>query len=155
MQNILNFSNNMHFFTELLQFIPMLHCASVVLAMSQCPSVTSWYMCWVEMAWMDPAVFLLCYLYCVERNLGICANKGTPSGTLSRVLEHFATTPWIHGTLFIAEWYELKSDQWLVPVYHTYAYNRSTQPCIPLGSLSRVPASAGVKLGMSPLPSGR
>ena len=32
---------------------------------------------------------------------------------------------------------------------------RSTQPCIPLGSLSRVPASPGVKAGMSPLPGGR
>ena len=28
---------------------------------------------------------------------------------------------------------------------------RSTQPCIPPGSLNRVPASAGVKAGMSPL----
>jgi len=28
----------------------------------------------------------------------------------------------------------------------------STQPCIPPGSLNRVPASAGVKAGMSPLP---
>jgi len=32
---------------------------------------------------------------------------------------------------------------------------RSTQLCIPLGSLSRVPASAGVKDGMSPLLGGR
>ena len=32
---------------------------------------------------------------------------------------------------------------------------RSTQPCIPLGSLNRVPASAGVRAGMSPLPGGR
>ena len=30
---------------------------------------------------------------------------------------------------------------------------RSTQPCIPPGSLNRVPASAGVRAGMSPLPS--
>jgi len=29
---------------------------------------------------------------------------------------------------------------------------RSTQPCIPPGSLNRVPASAGVRAGMSPLP---
>ena len=29
---------------------------------------------------------------------------------------------------------------------------RSTQPCIPPGSLNRVQASAGVKAGMSPLP---
>ena len=28
---------------------------------------------------------------------------------------------------------------------------RSTQPCIPPGSLNRVPASAGVRAGMSPL----
>jgi len=35
------------------------------------------------------------------------------------------------------------------------ACNRSTQPCIPPGSLNRVPASAGVKAGMSPLPGGR
>jgi len=32
---------------------------------------------------------------------------------------------------------------------------RSTQPCIPLWSLNRVPASALVKAGMSPLPGGR
>jgi len=32
---------------------------------------------------------------------------------------------------------------------------RSTQPCTPSGSLNRVPASAGVKAGMSPLPGGR
>ena len=29
-----------------------------------------------------------------------------------------------------------------------------TQPCIPPGSLNRVPASAGVKAGKSPLPGG-
>jgi len=33
--------------------------------------------------------------------------------------------------------------------------HRSTQPCITLGSLNRVPASAGVRAGMSPLPGGR
>ena len=32
---------------------------------------------------------------------------------------------------------------------------KSTQPCIPPGSLNRVPASAGVKAGMSPLPGSR
>jgi len=32
---------------------------------------------------------------------------------------------------------------------------RSTQPCIPPGSLNRVPASAGIRVGMSPLPDGR
>ena len=32
---------------------------------------------------------------------------------------------------------------------------RSTQPCIPPGSLNRVPASAGIKAGKSPLPGGR
>ena len=32
---------------------------------------------------------------------------------------------------------------------------RSTQPCIPPVSLNRVPASAGVKAGVSPLPGGR
>ena len=32
---------------------------------------------------------------------------------------------------------------------------RSTRPCIPPGSLNWVPASAGVKAGMSPLPGGR
>ena len=34
-------------------------------------------------------------------------------------------------------------------------YLRSTQPCIPPGSLNRVPVSAGVRAGMSPLPGGR
>ena len=32
---------------------------------------------------------------------------------------------------------------------------RSTQPCIPPGSLNQVPASAGVKAGMPPLSGGR
>ena len=32
---------------------------------------------------------------------------------------------------------------------------RSTQPCIPLGSLNQLPTSAGVKAGMSPLLGGR
>ena len=36
-----------------------------------------------------------------------------------------------------------------------YAANRSTQPCTPPGSLNRVPASAGVRAGMSALPGGR
>ena len=42
-------------------------------------------------------------------------------------------------------------------IYHLGLYQptRSTQPCIPLGSLNRVPASAGVTAGMSPLPGGR
>jgi len=31
----------------------------------------------------------------------------------------------------------------------------STQPCIPPGLLNRVPASAGVRAGMRPLPGGR
>jgi len=35
------------------------------------------------------------------------------------------------------------------------AVPRSTQPCIPPGSLNQVPASAGVKLGKSRLPGGR
>jgi len=34
-------------------------------------------------------------------------------------------------------------------------YTRSTQPCVRPGSLNRVPASAGVRAGMSPLPGGR
>ena len=38
---------------------------------------------------------------------------------------------------------------------HLTAVPRSTQPCTPLGSLNRVPASAGVRAGMSPLPGGR
>ena len=33
--------------------------------------------------------------------------------------------------------------------------HRSTQPCITPGSLNRVPASAGLRAGMSPLPGGR
>jgi len=35
------------------------------------------------------------------------------------------------------------------------AVPRSTQPCIPSGSLNRVPSSAGVRAGMPPLPGGR
>ena len=37
---------------------------------------------------------------------------------------------------------------------HAHTHTRSTQPCIPPASLNRVPASAGVRVGMSPLPGG-
>ena len=43
-------------------------------------------------------------------------------------------------------------------IYHLGICNqptRSTQPCISPGSLNRVPASAGVRAGMSPLLGGR
>ena len=39
--------------------------------------------------------------------------------------------------------------------FHSLLFTRSTQPCIPPGSLNRAPASAGVRAGMSPLPGGR
>jgi len=41
------------------------------------------------------------------------------------------------------------------PLPRRFDQTRSTQPCIPSGSLNRVAASAGVKAGKSPLPSGR
>jgi len=50
---------------------------------------------------------------------------------------------------------------WLAVFGRVYAISvcnqptRSTQPCIPPGSLNRVPALAGVRAGMSPLPGGR
>ena len=40
-------------------------------------------------------------------------------------------------------------------VWAVRGHSRSTQPCIPPASLNRVPASAGVRAGMSPLPGGR
>jgi len=44
---------------------------------------------------------------------------------------------------------------WARAVCTFIAMPGSTQPCIPLGSLNRVPASAGVRAGMSPLSGGR
>jgi len=41
-----------------------------------------------------------------------------------------------------------------IPSRYGNQSTRSTQPCIPLGSLNQVPASAGVKVGMSALPGG-
>ena len=43
----------------------------------------------------------------------------------------------------------------VVAVLAVHQLPRSTQPCIPPGSLNRVLASAGVKAGKSPLPGGR
>jgi len=42
-----------------------------------------------------------------------------------------------------------------VPISKIVPYFEVYQPCIPPGSLNRVPASAGVKAGKSPLPGGR
>ena len=44
---------------------------------------------------------------------------------------------------------------WVTVFGRVYQLTRSTQPCIPPGLLNRVPASAGVKAGMSSLPGGR
>ena len=41
------------------------------------------------------------------------------------------------------------------PASQPVSKRNTTQPCIPPGSLNRVPASAGVRAGMSPLPGGR
>jgi len=50
-------------------------------------------------------------------------------------------------------------DGWLSSGWYTVSVcnqpTRSTQPCIPTGLLNRVPASAGVRAGMSPLLGGR
>ena len=50
----------------------------------------------------------------------------------------------------VPEWVNASSGRYTIPVC-----NKPTQPCIPPGSLNRVPASAGVRAGMSPLPGGR
>jgi len=42
-----------------------------------------------------------------------------------------------------------------VPSRYVTSQLGQTQPCIPPGLLDRVPASAGVRAGMSPLPGGR
>ena len=46
------------------------------------------------------------------------------------------------------------TNSWLKSVF-LQQLTRLTQPCIPLGSLNRVPAVAGVRAGMSALPGGR
>ena len=68
---------------------------------------------------------------------------------------------WRSWTCRIAAPYKFHVD-WLIDwcslghgLRNFTAVLRSTQPCIPSGSLNRVPASAGVKAGMSPLPGGR
>ena len=42
-----------------------------------------------------------------------------------------------------------------IPFRYVTSHLGSTQPCIPPGSLNRVPISAVVRAGMSPLPGGR
>ena len=62
------------------------------------------------------------------------------------------------------DWYlgtkldQLANEHRVVRIIHLLqgtCHSRSTQPCIPPGSLNRVPASAGVRAGMSPLLGGR
>jgi len=50
---------------------------------------------------------------------------------------------------------QISSDEIREIFVHQFIHARSTQPCIPPGSLNRVPASAGVRAGMSPPPDGR
>jgi len=44
---------------------------------------------------------------------------------------------------------------WVTVFGRVYHLGRSTQLCIPPGSFNRVPASAGVRAGTSPLTGGR
>ena len=63
------------------------------------------------------------------------------------------------GVQFLGQRYYCPSPEKIRKVYPVWLgipyLTRSTQPCIPLGSLNRVPASAGVRAGMLPLPGGR
>jgi len=70
-------------------------------------------------------------LYCVEWGVKLCSNQPT-----------YVNVRALSRTLF----YRTSTDR---------AMTRSTQSCISPGSLNRVPASAGVRVGMSPLPGGR
>ena len=52
--------------------------------------------------------------------------------------------------------YQHRADRATILHHQRNTYeSTTTQPCIPPGSLNRVPASAGIKAGMSPLPGGR
>ena len=64
--------------------------------------------------------------------------------------------PWLWSDdLHIWTWHVFPEDAPADLKMNFLSLLRSTQPCIPPGSLNRVPASAGVKAGKSPLPGGR
>ena len=56
-------------------------------------------------------------------------------------------------TPLVLGWVTPSSGRYTIPVCNQPT--RSTQPCVPPGSLNRVPASAGVTAEMLPLPGGR
>ena len=78
----------------------------------------------------------VCHMFINVRTY-LLTNAVTPF--LNRHISHQMKTWWLKGGEFP----------------DVLQFTRSIQPCIPPGSLNRVPASAGVKAGMSPLPGGR
>jgi len=76
-------------------------------------------------------------------NYALQSHKKTPHTKIAQ--QKFVSTPSQHLSLAPSSF----------NIHSIIPYLRSTQPCIPLGSLNRVPASAGVRAGRSPLPGGR
>ena len=91
----------------------------------------------------------------------VCAST-SPFGFFYRPDALPATQPTAskHGRLNVQMWQHKVErcdgfDYDKIPIVFFFLRFRSTQPCIPPGSLNQVLASAGVKAGMSPLPGGR
>ena len=109
----------------------------------------------------------ICAMPCTLLTLTITNNEWSKNFNKSPHCPALVTPSWRHGIVVsgVRQWTKLTHvgpcynwDEWPSSGGYTISGcnqpTRSTQPCIPPGSLNRVPASAGVKAGMSPLPGG-
>ena len=137
------------------------HCHSLSLASVKSRLVLPfWY--WLTRVVLDkgPLNRCVCVCNCMKWHVNQCKSCNlyfTDAGT-SRVVSCFTgeqslrtVWKWEHVDLIAKHHYQSTVQ----PHAQNNKPTKSTQPCIPPGSLNRVPASAAVRVGMSPLPGGR
>jgi len=106
------------------------------------------------------------YVKIASRIVSVCIvtlNRITDHEVVKAVLNNITLTRRLYNVVTPKKTSEIPKETlpgWVAVfgwVYHSVCNQptRSTQPCIPPESLNRVPASAGVRAGMSPLPGGR
>ena len=117
-----------------------------------------WYCSWLSCAQCNMTI---CNIMCINRNVQHYMTSSTKPQVCNilgwrRGVEVSGVRQWTKlthvGPGYNWDWWPSSSGYTISGCNQP---TRSTQPCIPPGSLNRVPASAGVTARMSPLPGGR
>jgi len=113
---------------------------------------------------MSNCVVIVSYLFLsTDKKYSLCCHRGIDVPV--QTFDFVGKNEWLYHTVKLCDptrkrervryWPKFVTKHNTNAVFSFFTHLRSTQPCIPPESLNRVPASAGVRAGMSPLPGGR